>query len=294
MSSVAARLGGFALVLAAAFALALAVGSAADPEPVGADAPPAHAQAEGGHGDEPSAAHGDDAGHAEATTDAAVPGLAAEQDGLRLVLATGTLDRPSAGATLRFRVLRADGTPLRDFDTLHERDLHLIVVRRDLASFAHLHPRLRDDGTWVTRVDLSEAGTYRVLADFSTGGTQRTLGTDLQVAGAFTPVALPAPATTARSDGALEVELHPRDDAFAFTVRRDGRDVTDRLQPYLGAKGHLVSLRAADLAYLHTHPEQDELAFGVDLPSAGTFRHYVQFRLDGRVHTAAFTQEVAR
>ena len=40
------------------------------------------------------------------------------------------------------------------------------------------------------------------------------------------------------------------------TVSRDGEPVTD-LQPYLGAYGHLVSLRDGDLGYLHVHPDDD-------------------------------------
>ena len=32
------------------------------------------------------------------------------------------------------------------------------------------------------------------------------------------------------------------------------------MEPYLGAKGHLVALREGDLAYLHIHPEGGELA----------------------------------
>ena len=42
---------------------------------------------------------------------------------------------------------------------------------------------------------------------------------------------------------------------LTLTVTKDGQPVTD-LQPYLGAYGHLVALRAGDLAYLHVHPER--------------------------------------
>ena len=31
-----------------------------------------------------------------------------------------------------------------------------------------------------------------------------------------------------------------------------------------------------------------------EFPSAGRYRLYLQFKHDGRVHTAAFTQEVSR
>ena len=70
------------------------------------------------------------------------------------------------------------------------------------------------------------------------------------------------------------------------------------MQPYLGASGHLVALRAGDLAYLHVHPleggaEIGRIAFAATYPSAGRYRLFLQFRHAGRVHTAALTQEVA-
>jgi hypothetical protein len=75
-----------------------------------------------------------------------------------------------------------------------------------------------------------------------------------------------------------------------FAVERDGRPVTD-LQPYLGALGHLVMLRAGDLAYLHTHPDAERLSFGLEAPPPGDYRLYLQFQHAGAVHTAAFTVE---
>ncbi|NKX51639.1 hypothetical protein HER39_13910, partial [Arthrobacter deserti] len=42
--------------------------------------------------------------------------------------------------------------------------------------------------------------------------------------------------------------------ALTVIVTRGGQPVKT-LEPYLGAYGHLVALRAGDLAYLHVHPE---------------------------------------
>jgi hypothetical protein len=83
---------------------------------------------------------------------------------------------------------------------------------------------------------------------------------------------------------------------LTFTVTRDGRPVTD-LQPYLEARGHLVALRAGDLAYLHVHPEDeatpgDRISFMTELPTAGRYRLFLQFQHRDRIHTVAFTQEV--
>jgi hypothetical protein len=188
---------------------------------------------------------------------------------------------------------------VRDFEVAHERRMHFIVVRRDLARFQHLHPAMEADATWRIGVDFREGGTYRVFADFTRGGEQRTLGADVHVGGLFNPRPLPAPARLVRSDGGLQVALRggaasaEEDARLEFELRDGGRVVTDRLQPYLGAKGHLVVLREGDLAYLHTHPEDDKPVFALTYPSAGTYRLLAQFRYQGRVHTAALTQEVA-
>ena len=67
---------------------------------------------------------------------------------------------------------------------------------------------------------------------------------------------------------------------LSFTVSRDGQQLTD-LEPYLGAFGHLVSLRVGDLAYLHTHRIEDAASaeqagpaveFGTEFPTAGAYR----------------------
>jgi hypothetical protein len=290
------RLAVFGLLLAAAFGGAALAGGALDPD--AAPATPAHAAepgtpaAHGGsEGRAAPAGHGAAAAHAAAVGSAALPGLSAEQDGLRLELLRS---RSPAGASrpLALRIVDARGEPVRRFDVAHEKRLHLIVVRRDLATFEHLHPRMDDGGVWRTAVDLRRPGSYRVFADVTVGGRKRTLGTDLHVAGDFRPRRLPAATSVATDDHGLDVRLRRTGDRVAFDVLRDGRVVNAELETYLGAKGHLVTLRAADLAYLHAHPENDALAFEARVPSPGTFRHHVQFQLDGVVHTAAFTEEV--
>jgi hypothetical protein len=175
--------------------------------------------------------------------------------------------------------------------------MHLIVVRRDLSGFQHLHPTLRADGTWTTPLTLPQAGTYRVFADFSVDGKPTTLADDLQVDGAVSSRALPAPARTAAVDG-FRVGLTDgavragEESELTFAVTRGGRRVA--LQDYLGAKGHLVALREGDLAFLHVHPDADSLRFEATFPNAGRYRLFLQFQVAGRVHTAPFTLEVAR
>jgi hypothetical protein len=86
-------------------------------------------------------------------------------------------------------------------------------------------------------------------------------------------------------DGALVAGTASR---LSLAVRRGGVAVND-LQPYLGASGHLVALRAGDLAYLHVHPVGKGLTFDAEVPSVGTYRLYLDFKHRGEVRTAEFT-----
>ena len=141
----------------------------------------------------------------------------------------------------------------------HEEDLHLIAVRRDFSGFQHVHPEMAEDGTWTTELDLT-AGQWRLFADFkATGADALTLGNDLAVPGSYRPTEPPTTdSLTSTVDGytvTLDGDLTAGEEAeLTLTVTRDGEPVTD-LEPYLGAYGHLVALRAGDLAYLHVHPE---------------------------------------
>jgi hypothetical protein len=305
------KLTGFAAVLAAVFAGAALAGAALDPleeEPTSSDghttgepaAPADHSgDGEPGHREgEPQVAAR--AGSAEHPGEAA--GLAIADERLRLVLEDSEL-RPGRAEPFRFRIVERDGSTLRELDTEHRREMHLIVVGRDLSGYQHLHPRLGSDGTWEVELTLPEAGAYRALADFAIGGEKHTLAADILAAGEYRPRALPEPSGS-DSAGAYEVTLGDAqlaagvESELAFTVSRDGRPVAG-LEDYLGARGHLVALREGDLGFLHVHPletgsERGAISFAARFPTAGRYRLFLQFKDRGRVRTVAFTVEVDR
>jgi hypothetical protein len=194
------------------------------------------------------------------------------------------------------RILDECGRTVGDFDVEHTKRLHLVVVRRDMIDFQHVHPTQVADGSWATPLTLHEAGSYRVFADFSTSGRPYVLADDLLADGIVAWQALPVPAGATEADG-FEIRLTEgtaragEESQLEFAVTRNGRPV--ELQNYLGAKGHLVALRQGDLAYLHVHPDTESLKFMATFPTSGSYRLFLQFKVDGRVHTAAFTQEVS-
>ena len=274
---IAPKLAGVAAAFAALFGIGALAGGVIDPSAPGGDA-----QAGMGHG---------------AKMPMPVRGLAVADHGVRLVVADPEVRR---GRTeqLRFRIVDERGRAVRDFDVEHTKRMHLIVARRDLTGFQHLHPTMATDGTWSTPLRVSDAGSYRVFADFSRDGEPVTLADDLRVDGTADLRPLPSPTTTAVSDGGYTVQLREgatlagEEARLRFTVSRDGRIL--RTEDYLGAGGHLVALREGDLAFLHVHPTEhdDAVGFEATFPTAGAYRLFLQFKVNGAVQTVAFTQEV--
>jgi hypothetical protein len=292
------KLGGLALVIAAVFGGAYGIGQLVGP--VTAEPTPAADEHDGMGGAEESGeeSHG---GHDET---AGVPaGLQVSEGGATLqVLSTGlTAGRP---VDFAFRVLGEDGHAVTDFTPTHDKLMHLIVARRDLSGFQHVHPTMAADGTWHVPLTLPDAGDHRVFADFQLAGADDglTLGADVPVAGSYTPAPLPAPALTSAVDDyrvTLSGDLTPcATSTLTLTVDKGGVPVTD-LQPYLAAYGHLVVLRQGDLAYLHVHPDGEpddgrtrpgpNIVFYAEVPSAGTYRLYLDFKHGDVVRTAEFT-----
>jgi hypothetical protein len=300
LSSIPSRLAAFAAGLAVVGGGAAALGATTDATPPFQDCLKV-AAAEAGFGEGRMA----DEGHGGERMVEAIPGA----DGLRPRLAGVTLlpvprtFTPGGTATWRFMITDCKGNALRDFEPENGRLLHLIVARKDLTAYQHLHPRLHPDGRWSVELATPRAGDYRAIADFVVDGRKYVLGTTLHVPGAAQDRPLPAPAVHGRADG-YDVELQRpaeleagRDAQLTFRITRHGRPVRD-LQPYLGAYGHLVALHAPDLAYSHVHPDGEDrdegaITFDTELHRRGTYRLFLQFQTAGRVHTVAFTQTVS-
>jgi len=288
------KLIGYAAILAVALFGAFGIGNA-----VGPVGPTAGAEEQHGEGHD-MAAEGEDAGHGG--DHAAASGLALDSGGYRL----GQVNAPArvgVEGEIAFTVFDQAGEAVTDFEVSHEQELHLVVVRADGSHFEHVHPERDENGEWTLPWTPDAAGTYRVYADIvpAETGESLTLSSTLQIAGEFEPVSFDETVTTVNVDGyevSLDGELTAGEGSPAtITVTRDGQPVTE-LEPYMGAFGHLTGLRQGDLAYLHVHPHGEEpqpgdeggpgIEFEITAPTEGRYLLYLDFKVDGQVHTAGF------
>ncbi|MFE7874654.1 copper resistance protein CopC [Micromonospora humida] len=301
-TGLALLVGGLVVALLAGFGLGR-IGSGARPADGTTAAPPATGAAPAagdGHQHGPGTGahtHPGDAGGAQAQ----VTGLSVNAGGYTVEPAART-QPAGVRADYRFRIVGADGKAATRFAVVHDKPLHMVVVGRDLSGYQHLHPTMAADGTWSVPLTLTRPGGYRIYADFSVTGAAGTtvplvLGVDHQVPGAHTPVPLP-PAASQSTAGPFTVTMGGTPTVgvtVPLSFRLDGVDPA-RLERYLGAYGHLVVVREGDLGYVHVHPDQElvdgTVRFWLTAPSAGRYRAFFDFQVDGTVHTAQYTLDL--
>ena len=225
-----------------------------------------------------------------------------------------------------FVIRQPDGTPLTDFKRGPgpHTGVHLIIVRRDLSTMIHTHPPSDSSGRIATTLSFAQPGPYRVVVDAypNTTGPQKNfqLFGSLRVAGAYTPQRLPAYSATDVVDGYHVTirgrpALHAIEAGFLKIEVRgpDGKPAS--FTPWFGALAHAIFFRSGSLDYFHTHvcspgasgctsvlgatkvtgssTMPGTLTVGVLVPTAGTWRLFLQCRADGHVITAPFTLRVA-
>ncbi len=244
-----------------------------------------------------SAQHEGHGGHAGAH---GTPGGLSVSAGGYTLRARPTVFEVGREEAFEVRILDRAGREVRNLDEQHEQLMHLIVVRRDLTHYQHLHPSLDEGGSWSVPLALPEPGVYRAFVDFFVNGEPLTLGVDLTAPGYLRVEPLPDPTDAVRIEDGYEVVLEGETptagtgSSLSFRIKRGGREIED-LEPYLGALGHLVALREGDLAYLHVHSTGGagaQIEFQTEFPSEGRYRLFLQFAHAGVVHTAAFTVEI--
>ncbi|HZU20944.1 MAG TPA: hypothetical protein VE982_06970 [Gaiellaceae bacterium] len=237
--------------------------------------------------------------------------------------------RPVAANTptrLSFTIVQPNGKPLTAYrhGSGPHNGVHLIIVRRDLGVIIHHHPPVGAGGRLTDTVAFPEPGPYRLVIDAypKNAGPVPSfqLFEPIRVEGAYRPRPLPPFRPSETVDG-FRFTLHgtPRLHAVQaalldFTVTTPtGKPAA--FTPWYGALAHAIFFRAGSLDYFHTHvcapgasgcasvlggarvtgtsATPGRLQVGVLLPVPGTWRLFLQCRLNGKVVTAPFTLHVS-
>jgi hypothetical protein len=199
----------------------------------------------------------------------------------------------------------AGGAMLKDFEVVHEKRIHLIVVSDGLDQFAHIHPDIDSAGNLTVTHTFPTGGKYRLYADYKPVGKDQAYAiAEVKVIGDAPPAPELIPNAPGKVAGtglnakiAIPKAKAAEETKITFSLL-DSMDkpVTD-LQPYLGAMGHLVIISADGKLYVHAHAVEGKSANGVvqfaaHFTQAGIYKAWGQFQRAGQVYTVPFVLKV--
>ncbi len=220
----------------------------------------------------------------------------------------GKNDLKLGNIELSFKLYGEDGHNFgpNDLKTMHEKKLHLLLVRDDMTRFQHLHPEYVGD-SWTVKTTIPDQGKYQMYADIApTEEEPSVLRVPLTIGGNTQNAQAPAPnADRSAQDGEYMAKLTidqplktKETKQWTFTVTRNGKPVTN-LKPYLGAYGHVVELRHTDPDdFFHVHPvtesqpKDGQVVFEGTFPVKGRYTLYAQFNVNGSIKTFPITVDV--
>jgi hypothetical protein len=208
--------------------------------------------------------------------------------------------KPGADAALTLRVLDpATGQPIKSFEIVHEKLMHLFVVSENLEFFAHMHPIPQGDGSFQVALRLPYGGMYRLLADYYPFGSTPQLSVKtVFVSGDCPPPKLKPslePFTAGNLTAALRLE--PEQPVAGLESRLFFLlEPAAGIEPYLGTWAHMLVASEDLIDLLHLHPVLADggpsMQFNLIFPRPVIYRVWTQFQRLRVVNTTVFTVPV--
>ena len=223
---------------------------------------------------------------------------------------------PEAGVSTKLAIYiteQQSGDVIQEFENIHDKLMHIIIVCEDLSYFAHIHPTLEtSDSNFTINHTFRESGKYKIWIDFKPkDGVQTIVAFKLNVTGSpvhsFTMLAIDNQYTK-NIDGKYQVsltipkEIKANEDVdVTFSISNVfGNPITD-LEPLMGAGGHTVIVSRDVRQFLHVHPSEEvqsnwrggpDVSFKTNFANPGLYKVWGQFQHQGRTITADFILEV--
>lgn len=231
--------------------------------------------------------------------------------------------KPNEPVKFTISVKNENGEMLKDFDIVHEKAMHVLIVSEDLAEFYHEHPTMQSDGSMTLDFTFKNGGRYYLFADYKPkDGNQTVDRLNVEFDGNERPKEeLKADAKFEKTVDGLRVEMFPDFDLISgkpimlnFRVydATTNQPVTD-LENYLGEKAHFVIISKDLKDFVHAHPMSPDnmkaektsdsekltananpptVSAHVSFPNNGIYKIWAQFQRAGKVITVPFVVDV--
>ena len=201
---------------------------------------------------------------------------------------------------------------VKEFDILHEKIMHVIIVSEDLSYFSHIHPVFEVESSMFTVHHVfPEIKKYKIWVDFKPKNANPTLvsfNLDTMIGTYDKSISITKERQyTKQIDENHKIELlipkeiksnKPVDLTFVI-LDQNSNPITD-LTPLMGAGGHSVIISSNLQEFLHVHPTKEvssdwkggpEISFNTVFPYPGLYKAWGQFQHQNVIITADFVLE---
>ena len=211
-----------------------------------------------------------------------------------LVMPPLSAPMPNAPATVAYMVLDKNLQAVKQFDTVREKMMHLIVVRHDLVDFQHLQPVLdAESGIFSFDLTVKKSGPYHFFAEFTPkGGKEQLVDFEFAIGPDYKPEVFvinerPQKVGAYEASYLLPVKiLSGQEIEYSIVVKKNGKAVTD-FEQYLGALGQSTIIDADTMAFMRVHQtDPKKLVFHVTFPKEGRYKIMTEFQREGKVLVA--------
>ena len=202
---------------------------------------------------------------------------------------------------------------IKEFDILHEKLMHVIIVSEDLSHFSHVHPVFDyKEGRFTVYHIFPETAMYKIWVDFKPKNGNQTLVTfklNNMIDTAHKPISFTKERQYAKQIDKnhyviliipKEIESNKPVDLIFVILDQNSTPITD-LTPLMGAGGHSVIISSNLHEFLHVHPNKEvgsdwkggpEISFSTVFPYPGLYKAWGQFQHQNVTITADFVLEV--
>lgn len=179
-------------------------------------------------------------------------------------------------------------------DTMHEKEMHFVLVSNDMEKYYHLHPQKKHEGLFIINQQL-EPGTYQAFVDVTPKNHVYSVHPiELQIGDKITSTtSLNSDKNWVKVNKGVHVTLNSisakEDEHVPLTFNTE---LTP--QPYLGALGHVIIFDEQLTDYIHVNPESpDSTTFYAHFPKKGMYKIWAEFKFNDEVHRFTYNIKVA-
>ena len=181
--------------------------------------------------------------------------------------------------------------PISDLDIVHDKIMHVVLVRDDLKHFEHIHPQPLDQGVYSVPFNFTASGFYRIWVDFTVNGMQHLVDFDINVPGNI---------ETGEKNQLEELKVNfVQNEMFAdketelkFEIFDNNNKPVSIKEKFLAASAHLIAIDEALEEFNHNHDEifdkDNKILFRHIFTKPGKYKLWLQFSAEGKVRTAGF------